>query len=86
MIGSFLAKLFGQVVQPLQPTDLRKEPLLIAFLCLLQALPCTGYVLNKKKIKVSPHHSRCFELILPCKPNHPMLVELVNLYSICHET
>lgn len=48
MIGCFLAKLFSQVVQPLQPTDLCKEPLLVAFLCLLQALPCTCYVLNEK--------------------------------------
>lgn len=45
MIGGLLAKLFCQVVQPLKPTDLCKEPLLIAFLCLLQALPCTGYIL-----------------------------------------
>ena len=46
MIGCFLAKLFCQVVQPLQSTDLSEEPLLVAFLCLLQALPGTGYILR----------------------------------------
>lgn len=45
MVGGFLAKLFSQMVQPLQPTDLCEEPLLIPFLCLVQALPCTGNVL-----------------------------------------
>lgn len=45
MIGGLLAKLLCQVVQPLKPTDLCKEPLLVAFLSLLQALPCTGYIL-----------------------------------------
>lgn len=49
MIGGFLAKLFSQMVQPLQPTDLSEEPLLVAFFCLLQALPCTGYVLEGEK-------------------------------------
>lgn len=48
MVSGFLAKLFSQVVHPLHPSDLCKEPLLIAFLCLLKALPCTGYVLYKK--------------------------------------
>lgn len=65
MTGGFLAKLFSQVVQPLQPTDLCKEPLLEAFLCLLQALPCTGYVLNEKKSQFKLTHLRCLELILP---------------------
>lgn len=45
MIGGLLAKLFCQVVQSLKSTNLCKEPLLVAFLCLLQALPCTGYIL-----------------------------------------
>lgn len=48
MIGGFLAELLSQVVEPLKPTDLCQEPLLVAFLCLLQALPCTGYVLETK--------------------------------------
>lgn len=49
MVGGFLAKLLGQVVQSLQPADLCQEPLLEALLCLLQALPGTGYVLNNTK-------------------------------------
>lgn len=47
VIGGFLPELFSQMIQPLQPTDLGEEPLLEAFLCLLQALPRTGYVLGK---------------------------------------
>lgn len=46
MVGGFLAELFCQVVQPLQPADLCEEPLLEAFFCLVQTLPGTGYVLG----------------------------------------
>lgn len=45
MIGGFLAELLSQVVEPLQPSNLCQEPLLVALLCLLQALPGTSYVL-----------------------------------------
>lgn len=52
MICGFLAKLLRQVIQSLQTADLSQKPLLISFLRLLQALPCSGNVLRTKwKIK-----------------------------------
>lgn len=39
MDGSFLAELLGQVIQPLQTSDLIEEPLLVSFLCSLQSVP-----------------------------------------------
>ena len=47
MGGGLLPELFSQVVQPLQPADLCEQPFFIALLCLLQALPGTGYVLGE---------------------------------------
>ena len=37
--GGLLPELLCQVVEPLQPADLIQQPLLVAFLCLLQVLP-----------------------------------------------
>lgn len=55
MIRCLLPKLFSQVIQPLEPAYFCEQPLLVAFLCLLQALPRAGDVLNAENRNYPAH-------------------------------
>ena len=49
MHRTLLLELLSQVVESLQATDLRQQPLLVALLHLLQTLPGVGDVLEEEE-------------------------------------
>lgn len=53
MDGSFLMKLLGQMLQPLQTSDFAEDPLLVALLCSFQGVPRPVDILKPISTKIS---------------------------------